>query len=251
MTVSRRVAVMLTWLVLIPGFCSCAEGPSVERSATLAQKEGLVAWLRDHEMAVERDGGGDVVEVKRRVGENVFDVAPPPRLSRDVIVALAALPKLERLNLSATIIEDEDFEGVSGFRALQGLCLNGTSVSGKALRAFSESSNLAKLQLDYTGDVGSGLDAISAGSLRTLSLCGPHIGDDTIKTVARFSNLERLHVDSPGMTVRGLSSLAQLRRLRFLGVTAYRPNADYSALNALGRQLPDDCHAVFGIRELP
>jgi hypothetical protein len=247
-----RIIVLQICLVLFAEAFSRADEPRGERASHIASNESLPPWLRGHDIEAMLDAKGDITAVAPRCvdpfGKVPIDIGLPLRLSREVIAGLAALPKLERLDLRGTIIRDEDFAGVKGFSALKELRLAYTGISGNALQAFSESKLLATLDLEETTNMGRGLEAIPSPSLQTLSLCGRDIGDDTIQTVARFYNLQHLDVCSARMTAKGVLSLAKLRKLRLISVTFYQSNVDDYALETLRRQLPKGCEYISGVR---
>jgi hypothetical protein len=173
-------------------------------------QRSLLSWLTRHEMAIVESG--DIVEIRRHSG----GVVRPLKLTHEVVAAMAKLPKLEKLDLSATIVNDEAFLGVEGFEALKELRLVKVAVGGDALRAFAKSKWLEDLSLIDIHKIGKGLNDIPADSLKTLSLEGSEVDDETIKTVARLHKLTRVGISSPLVSEKGIWSLASLPHVKYL-----------------------------------
>jgi len=197
-------------------------------------QEDLESWLKSHAMSVVHDKAGDIIEVSRS--------GMPPALNREVIVSLAVLPKLEKLDLQLTALRDRYFVGVTGFAQLKELNLSRTRITCSVLSAFRNSRKLETLLLTDTGRIGRGLSAIPADSLRELVLSGPEIGDEALQAAARFHNLHRLSVESPLATDKGVLSLGQLKSVKLLSISAPE---DIQVLSDLFRQLPQ-CQGICG-----
>ena len=104
----------------------------------------------------------------------------------------------------------------------------GGRLSGDALRAFSQSTKLAKLELVEVGGVDAkNLSAISPDCLLELYLSGANITDKEIEALQRFEHLEKLSVGSPKITNKGVLSLAKLKSLKELHISA-SPQVDLS-----------------------
>ena len=148
---------------------------------------------------VERGASGEIVAVNL-AGRWVND---------SEMIELAALPKLERLDLSHTRISDEGLLHLRPARQIQDLNL---------------------LYAEQITD--QGMNAIRDWhALKALNLRGTRITDGTLAMVAKLTQLESLDVAATGVSENGLAGLIPLTRLKHLALGRNRLND--STLDAL------------------
>jgi Leucine-rich repeat (LRR) protein len=149
-------------------------------------------WMSRIGGKVEQDPGGNIVAVNLS-GSWVNDTE---------MLDLAALPKLERLDLSHTRITDE------------GLL---------HLRPAKQIRELNLLYAEQITDLG--LNAIKGWtSLKRLNVRGTRIADATLEIVSKLPQLESLDIANTGVTEAGLDSLVALTKLRHLALGRSRFN---------------------------
>ena len=145
-----------------------------------------VSWILKLGGLVERDRSDDVVAVNL-AGRWVND---------SEMIDLAALPKLERLDLSHTRISDEGLLHLRPARQIQDLNL---------------------LYAEQITD--QGMSAIRDWrALKTLNVRGTRIGDGTLAMVAKLPQLESLDIAATAVTENGLAGLIPLTHLKRLAL---------------------------------
>jgi Leucine-rich repeat (LRR) protein len=170
---SRRIFVLLA----VAGVMRAADDPS---------------WISRLGGVVERDRSDNVIVVKL-AGRWVNDAE---------MVDLAALPKLERLDLSHTRISDEGLLHLRPARQIQDLNL---------------------LYAEQITD--QGMNAIRDWhTLKVLNVRGTRITDSTLAMVAKLTQLESLDIASTAVTENGLAGLIPLTRLKHLALGRNRLN---------------------------
>lgn len=143
-------------------------------------------WIRRLGGKVEMDSSGNVVAVNLSA----------TWVNDTEILELAALPKLERLDLSHTRISDEGL-------------LN--------LRPARQIRDLNLLYAEQITDLG--LTAIKNWTnLKTLNVRGTRISDPTLAIISKLIQLESLDIANTGVTEAGLDSLVPLTKLKQLSI---------------------------------
>jgi hypothetical protein len=159
---------------------------------TAVRAAGDTEWILKLGGLVRRDGSDDVVAVNL-AGRWVND---------SEMIDLAALPKLERLDLSHTRISDEGLLHLRPARQIQDLNL---------------------LYAEQITD--QGLNAIRDWrALKALNLRGTRIGDGTLAIVAKLPQLESLDIAATAVTENGLAGLIPLTHLKHLALGRNRLN---------------------------
>lgn len=168
-------------------------------------------WIAQLGGKVERDSGGRVVTVNLR-GSWIND---------EEMVQLAAMPHLERLDLSHTRISDE------------------------GLMRLKPAPKIRELNLFYAEWItDQGMTAISGWKqLQRLNLRGTRISDGTLEIVSRITGLEALDIANTQVTDNGLDRLITLVHLRELAMGGGRRSP--TALVVL-RMLPTLTHLDLG-----
>jgi hypothetical protein len=107
---------------------------------------------------------------------------------------LEALHNLEELTLACHQATDEGLKSLANLHRLESLTLfNGPGMTGEGLAAIPDPSSLRKLHLKFATDAGT--RAISRfTNLRELSIGGPHLGPDSLKSILGVGNLDNLTI---------------------------------------------------------
>ena len=143
-------------------------------------------WIRALGGKMEQDSAGNIVAVN--LGATWVNDTE--------ILELAALPKLERLDLSHTRISDE------------GLLY---------LRPARQIRDLNLLYAEQITDLG--LTAIKSWTnLKTLNVRGTRISDPTLAIIGKLPQLESLDIANTGVTEAGLDNLVALTKLKKLSI---------------------------------
>ena len=160
----------------------------------LAARAPQPEWIARLGGTVETGKGGEIVAVKLR-GTWVND---------SELLDLAALPSLERLDLSHTRISDE------------GLLF---------LRPAKRIRELNLLYAEQITDLG--MNAVKQwGELRSLNVRGTRIGDGTMAVASGLPQIESLDVTGTAITENGLDSLIPLVKLKRLEMGRNRLRED-------------------------
>lgn len=166
-------------------------------SAIRAASDG--AWILRLGGLVERDRSDDVIAVNL-AGRWVNDAE---------MIELAALPKLERLDLSHTRISDEGLLHLRPARQIRDLnLLYAEQITDQGMNAIREWR-----------------------MLKALNVSGTRISDGTLAIVARLPQLEALDIAATAVTENGLAGLIPLTHLKRLSLGRNRLNE--SALDVL------------------
>ncbi len=162
--------------------------------SALAAREPQPEWILRLGGTVETGRAGEIVAVKLR-GTWVND---------SELLELAALPSLERLDLSHTRISDE------------------------GLLFLRPAKRIRELNLLYAEQItDQGMNAIKQwGELRTLNVRGTRIGDGTMAAVSGLPAVESLDVTGTAITENGLDSLISLVKLKRLEMGRNRLRED-------------------------
>lgn len=160
----------------------------------LAARAPQPEWIARLGGTVETDKAGEIVAVKLR-GTWVND---------SELLDLAALPSLERLDLSHTRISDE------------------------GLLFLRPAKRIRELNLLYAEQItDQGMNAIKQwGELRSLNVRGTRIGDGTMAVASGLPQIESLDVTGTAITENGLDSLIPLVKLKRLEMGRNRLRED-------------------------
>ncbi|GJP39590.1 hypothetical protein CLOM_g13321 [Closterium sp. NIES-68] len=130
---------------------------------------------------------------------------------------LFRLPRLEKLNLGETDIQDNGLEGIDAAGSLEYLSLSGTDVSAAGLRHLSSLSSLRTLELDSCWLVTSaGMFCLrKLTGLESLHLGGTAVKDDGLKYLTSLTKLKELGLPA-GITDAGMEHVKHLTALEQL-----------------------------------
>jgi hypothetical protein len=168
-----------------------------------------------------------------------------PGLADATLAELAALPRLERLDLECRKVTGQGLKRLAAAKELRALVLERIDVTDEDLKELAKFPKLEELTLFLDGRVTDAgvrelgqlkrLRALRFGfpqltdegvghltklqGLESLSLFGPLIGDRGMKEVARLENLRRLEIFNTQVTDAGLKELSGLRNLRWIGLS--------------------------------
>lgn len=160
----------------------------------LAARAPQPEWIARLGGTVETDKAGEIVAVK----------LPGTWVNDSELLDLAALPSLERLDLSHTRISDE------------GLLF---------LRPAKRIRELNLLYAEQITDLG--MNAVKQwGELRSLNVRGTRIGDGTMAVASGLPQIELLDVTGTAITENGLDSLIPLVKLKRLEMGRNRLRED-------------------------
>jgi len=184
-------------------------------------------------------------------------------------VHLKTLPRLRRIDLSATpfrrsgysgleqctslrelialcnSITDEDLRQIAEIRQLRVLeCLASPEVSDAGLQQVAQLVHLEILTVLGTKplvtDLGVGYLA-SLSNLRELQLPGTKVTDDAIPSILRLTKLERLDLSGSCIDDNGVASLTSLRHLKFLDM-------QHTNVTPMARKHLEDCKELGDLR---
>ena len=184
-------------------------------------------------------------------------------VSAELLGAIASLPLLDTLSLNCTSVDDATVKALQSSRSLKALYLmdtavtdgigdmlqalplrrlrvDGTRLSGAAIRNLLEVHEIQELWLDGSQATPSCMESIaSATTLEALSLVGPQVTDKTIAPLADAPSLRSLSVLRASITNEAIQVLAGLDGLQVLGLNGCAgimdgaPFAQYKALQRL------------------
>jgi Leucine-rich repeat (LRR) protein len=179
-------------------------------------------------------------ELARLRGLRRLQLQRNPGLTDAILAELAAVPRLERLDLECRQITDQGVKSLAAVRELRSLELLGVQVTDDGLKELANFPKLEELSLSVLERVtDTGLkelgrlkrlrslkihvrqvtaegigDLAGLQGLQTLSLSGTPVGDRGTKEVARLENLRRLDLTGSGVTDARLKELARLKNIR-------------------------------------
>jgi predicted Ser/Thr protein kinase len=136
--------------------------------------------------------------------------------------AVGQLTALETLELQFTGVGDAGLGRLTGLARLRDLSLVRTRVTSAGMAHVARLKSLAALRLDMTAVTDEGLGRLTGLSgLTCLTLFGARrVGDEGMKSVARFPRLQTLDLCTTRVTDRGVKDLAGLVRLKSLRLSA-------------------------------
>ena len=173
------------------------------------------------------------IEPPQRSGDVRFDIVSTP--------SFAALAGLESLDLSHTLVQDEDTQHLAGLSrlaklnlaytwvgdaglqrlidcsGLRRLVLADTPVSSDGLKHLAELKDLQELDLSYTSVSDAGLESLKGLSrLRSLVLDGTTVTDAGLEHLCSLTSLTRLSLINTCISDAGLGQLGRMRGLNDL-----------------------------------
>jgi hypothetical protein len=199
----RRLQFSLRSLVAAMVVCGLLLGRYGMRRYEIAREEAAVTELRA--------AGADVQFHKGRAVGVSFS---GERVSHEVLATLDRLPRLERLVLIDSRLDDKGLEKISELAGLEQLLLLGAAITDDGLASLAGLRELRVLRLDNTT-----------------------IGDDGLKHIARLEKLERLDLAGTRVTDAGLKHLAALPRLR--SVYLHQTSVTDEGIAWLQQRLPE------------
>ena len=185
--------------------------------------------------------------------ETIETLAAKPRLKRldlqdssiddDDLARLAGLRELEWVNLAATLVKtpqkpgvsDDGLDHVAEWKKLRTLNLHGLPVTDEGIGKLGSLPALESLQLGGTRVTGEGLQGMR--NLRWLRLDATAVTDDDLQFVGELRKLEQLYLDSTGISDAGLKHLEGLKRLRVLNL--HNTKVTPAGVEALRLVLPE------------
>ncbi|WP_162659943.1 leucine-rich repeat domain-containing protein [Tuwongella immobilis] len=139
----------------------------------------------------------------------------------DGIAVLAALPRLESLDVSITRLSDAGLAKLGTFPALKVLKCQEIAITGKGFAGLTKLKNLTELDV---GQVGGMTDAYltpigNLSNLTKLDLSGTNLGENAMKAIGKCTKLTdlKLGVQLNGRLMQELSGLTQLTTLSVNG----------------------------------
>ncbi len=135
------------------------------------------------------------------------------------IAALAALPDLERLDLSYTYVTDEDLAAFSHAKALRWLMLESTKVGDAGIVPLAGATELRYVNISATKVGDAGVVAIAGlPHVQTLDLGMTAVTDQGLAAVGHMKELQVLELGSTKVTDVGLAHLTGVPLLRELSL---------------------------------
>jgi hypothetical protein len=163
-------------------------------------------------------------------------------VSAELLGTIASLPLLETLNLNCTSVDDAALKSLQASRTLNALFLmdtavtngiggmlqafplrrlrvDGTRLTGTAIRTLLEVHEIQELWLDGAQATPSCMESIArATMLESLTLVGPQVTDKTIAPLANAPSLRNLSVLRASITNEAIRTLAAVEGLQVLGL---------------------------------
>ncbi len=159
-------------------------------TVAVANGAGFEAWVDSHGGAIERDGGGEIVAV----------------------------------DLAHSWITDADLGRVAALGRLERLDLSGTRISDSGLELLAPLEGVRELRLRFAEHVSEGGVAYLRGwaGLEVLDLRGTQVRSRVFEHLAALSRLRRLDVSHTRITDDGFERLAELAELTTLAIGSNR-----------------------------
>lgn len=146
-----------------------------------------------------------------------------PELDDRAAPELAALDRLQWLDLGGTRISDEGLGGLGALGGLRTLHLDRTRVTNRGLKHLGGLSGLEELSLQSTDVVDEGVVHLAGLSkLHTLRLDRTLVTDAAIDTLVGLEGLRRLNLAHTVVTAQGVARLRALPKLEVLELTGIR-----------------------------
>lgn len=175
-------------------------------------------WIGALGGSLIQDAGGNVVEISLR-GTWVTDAD---------VVRLAAHPKLRRLDLSRTHLNDRALEPLQKLAALTDLDLTyAEHITDAGLARLRNVRSLERLSLEGTKVTDSGVNSIAAlSNLRALNLRCTQITDSALEKLESLVKLETLEIGGNRVAGFGLAYLEALPNLKQLDLSGVQLTDD-------------------------
>jgi hypothetical protein len=199
----RRVQFSLRTLVAAMVVCGLLLGRYGMRRYEIAREEAAITELQ----AV----GADVQLHKGRAVGVSFS---GEEVTQEALAPLDRLPRLQRLVLIDSRLDDAGLKQIAELSGLEQLLLLGAAITDDGLAALVGLRELRVLRLDNTT-----------------------IGDEGLRHIARLEKLERLDLAGTRVTDAGLEHLASLARLRSLYL--HQTTVSQEGVTWLQQRLPE------------
>ncbi len=147
-------------------------------------------------------------------------VLPPFATDDGDLALLPALLSLERLNIDSGKFSDAGMKSIGALTSLRDLRLTRCPrVTSAGLKHLSQLRNLEGLTLEGTSLTDDGLRHLAnLTNLQRLTLAGSNLTDDGLRHLSNLTNLEWLDIGGTKVTDAGLVHLSLLTRLRGIGL---------------------------------
>jgi len=123
------------------------------------------------------------------------------------------------ISLGECKVTDKGLNSVLNCTNITSLHLSRTGVTDETLKKLSGFKKLNSLSVDYTKVTAVGLDAVSGLPLRTVSLRGCQLSEDSFKAFGKMTALERLDLSEAKMKGEWLKHIAAQPNLKNLELT--------------------------------
>lgn len=189
-------------------FAGAAAGAAAESRPQGTSPAALASWIEKIGGRIRREGAR-IAEVDLS-GARVGDAA---------VAAIAAIPGITVLNLTATEAGDVALDAIAHMTSLRRLVLDHTVVSDAGLKKLKALPALEELSAANTDVRGAALADLPA-TLRRLDLTGSPVTGESLAALTRFAALEDLRLAQTDITnesMKHVAGLASLKRLDLRG----------------------------------
>ncbi|MEX0669880.1 MAG: hypothetical protein WD060_05430 [Pirellulales bacterium] len=156
-----------------------------------------------------------------------------PRVTDGVLPEVAALPKLESLNLDATGITDEGLLSLLVSRSLISVSLSQTAITDAGVKTMANLPTLVGLHVCDTPVTDEGLKALRGHErLKVVWASGSKIGDEGLAHLATCPLLTEVLARKTHLTDAGIEAIAKARHLRLLHASGKFSRRSIAALAA-------------------
>ena len=153
----------------------------------------------------------------RPATETGESVTAPPELSFGEQLERVRKGTSDRIEITQTVISDDELAQVRELHALKTLILDRGNVSDAGLVHLSTNTTLEHLRLRESAVGDQGVAALKGlGQLRILNLPDAAFSDEGLRRICQFPSLELLRFGSSRVSDEGMGYLANLKSLRFL-----------------------------------
>lgn len=140
-----------------------------------------------------------------------------PRVTDGILPEVAALPKLESLNLDATGITDEGLSSLLVSRSLISVSLSQTAITDAGIKTMANLPTLVSLHFCDTPVTDEGLKALRGHErLKVVWASGAKIGDEGMAHLATCPLLTEVLARRTHLTDAGIEAIAKAKKLRLL-----------------------------------
>jgi hypothetical protein len=133
------------------------------------------------------------------------------KLTDEMLVHLARMPKLVALGLNNTDVSDAGIKHLADLKSLKSLSISDTLVTDDGLNALSELPKLQTLYISFLDVSDNGMEVLaSITSLQHLDMCKTRVTDAGLKKLANLKNLKTLGVTGTAISENGLSEISEV-----------------------------------------